>query len=101
MMYLQASIKLYPGKLPDFISLVNEIAPVMNKKHGWKLLGRYAGVISRLNTVVDFWEVPSADAVTAELAQLLTDPEFKKFAPRISEIVEDEVLTILTKLPIG
>jgi hypothetical protein len=97
MMYLQASIKLYPGKLQDFIALINELAPVINKKHGWKLLGSYAGIISRLNTVVDLWEVPSADAVTA----LLSDPEFHKWGPRISEIVEDEVLTILTKLPIG
>jgi hypothetical protein len=97
MLYLQASIKLYPGKLQDFISLINDIAPVINKNHGWKLLGSYAGVISRLNTVVDFWEVPNADAVTA----LLADPEFEKWGPRINAIVEDEVLTILTKLPIG
>jgi hypothetical protein len=97
MMYLQASIKLYPGKQQDFISLINEILPFISKKHGFKLLGSYAGVVSRLNTVVDWWEVPSADAVTAVLA----DPEFQKWAPRINEIIEDEVLTILTKLPIG
>ena len=29
------------------------------------------------------------------------DPEFQKFVPRIKEIVEDETLAILTKLPIG
>lgn len=97
MLYLQASIKLYPGKLPDFISLINDIAPILNKKYGWKLLGSYAGVVSRLNTVVDWWEIPDANAVTA----LLGDVDFQKWGPRISEIVEDEVLTILTKLPIG
>ena len=97
MMYLQASIKLYPGKLQDFISLINEIAPIINKRHGWKLLGSYGGIVGRLNTVVDMWEVPDANAVTA----LLADPEFAKWGPRIGEIVEDEVLTILTKLPIG
>ena len=97
MMYLQASIKLYPGKQQDFIALLNDLIPIINKKHGWKLLGSYAGTISRLNTVVDMWEVPDANAVTA----LLADPDFQKWGPRISEIVEDEVLTILTKLPIG
>jgi hypothetical protein len=97
MMYLHASIKLYPGKLQDFISMISEITPFMSKKHGIKLLGSYAGVVGRLNTVVDLWEVPDANAVTA----LLTDPELQKVAPRISEIVEDEVLTLLTKLPIG
>jgi NIPSNAP len=96
MMYVQASIKLRPGKLQDFISLLNDITPFIGK-HGWKLLGSYAGVVARLNTVVDLWEVPNADAVTAALA----DPDFQKWAPRINEIIEDEVLTILTKLPIG
>jgi hypothetical protein len=97
MLYLQASIKLYPGKQQDFVSLINDLAPIINKRHGWKLLGSYAGLVSRLNTVVDWWEVPSADAVTA----LLSDPEFQKWGPRISAIVEDEVLAIFTKLPIG
>jgi hypothetical protein len=97
MMYMHASIKLYPGKLQDFISMLSELTPFMSKKHGIKLIGSYAGVVARLNTVVDLWEVPSADAVVA----LLSDPELQKFAPRISEIIEDEVLTLLTKLPIG
>jgi hypothetical protein len=97
MMYLQASIKLHPGKLQDFISLLNDLAPVINKKHGWKLVGSFGGLVGRLNTVVDLWEVPDANAVTA----LLADPDFQKWGPRIHDIVEDEVLTILTKLPIG
>lgn len=96
MMYLQASIKLHPGKLQDFITLLNDLTPTV-AKHGWKLLGSYASVVGRLNTVVDFWEVPNANAVEA----LLADPEMQKIGPRISEIVEDEVLTLLTKLPIG
>jgi hypothetical protein len=29
------------------------------------------------------------------------DPAFEKYGPAIHEIVEDEVLTVLTKLPIG
>ncbi|HJU28045.1 MAG TPA: NIPSNAP family protein [Candidatus Binataceae bacterium] len=96
MMYLQASIKLRPGKLPDFISLLNDLTPAV-AKHGWKLIGSYASVVGRLNTVVDLWEIPNANAVEA----VLSDPEMQKNGPRISEIVEDETLTVLTKLPIG
>jgi hypothetical protein len=96
MVYLQASIKLYPGKLPDFIQLLNTLTPVVGK-HGWKLLGSYATVAGRLNTAVDIWELPDPNALQAALS----DPEMQKFAGRISEIVEDETLTILTKLPIG
>jgi hypothetical protein len=96
MVYLQASIKLHAGKLPDFISLLNKLTPVV-AKHGWKLVGSYASVVGRLNTVVDLWELPSANAVEAALG----DPELQKFGSQISEIVEDEVLAVLNKLPIG
>ena len=96
MVYLQASIKLHPGKLEDFTKLINDLLPVVGK-HGWKLIGSYATLVGRLNTVVDLWEIPNTEAVAA----LLGDAEMQKHAHRIAEIVEDEVLTVLTKLPIG
>jgi hypothetical protein len=96
MVYLQASIKLHPGKLQDFVKLLNDLTPVV-AKHGWKLIGSYATVLGRLNTVVDLWELPNAAAVEAALG----DAEMQKVGPRIGEIVEDETLTLLNKLPIG
>jgi NIPSNAP protein len=96
MIYLQASIKLRPGKLQDFVSLINGLTPVVGK-HGWKLLGSYACVVGRLNTVVDLWELPNEAAIQAALS----DSEMAKHAPRISEIIEDETLTLLNKLPIS
>jgi hypothetical protein len=66
-------------------------------KHGWKLLGSYASMVGRLNTVVDMWELPNPNAIQAALS----DPEMAKYAPQISEIVEDETLTLMTKLPIS
>ncbi len=96
MVYLQASIKLYPGKQQEFIELVNGLIPVL-KKHGWKLIGSFGTFGGRLNTAMDLWELPDPNALQAALS----DPEMQKAAPRIGEIVEDEVLTIMTKLPIG
>ena len=66
-------------------------------KHGWKLLGSYASVVGRLNTVVDLWELPNSNALQSGMS----DPEMAKFAPLISEIVEDETLALMTKLPIS
>jgi len=96
MVYMTAQIKLHPGKLPDFIALINDLLPVV-QKHGWKLVGSYAGMVGRLNTVLDFWELPDPNAVE----KALSDPELQKHGARIAEIVEDETLSILTKLPIG
>jgi hypothetical protein len=96
MVYLQAQIKLYPGKQQDFIKLLNTLMPLLNQ-HGWKLVGSFSALVGRLNTAVDLWEVPNPNAV----AEVLMDPAFEKYGPAIHEIVEDEVLTVLTKLPIG
>ncbi|MGH8013939.1 MAG: NIPSNAP family protein [Candidatus Binataceae bacterium] len=95
MIYVQASIKLRPGKLPDFIALMKSVIPVIGK-HGWKLIGSYSAVVGRFHTVLDLWELPEANAIAAALG----DPAFEEFAPRIAEIIEDETLTVLTKLPI-
>lgn len=97
MVYLTAQIKLYPGKLPAFIELINELAPTILKKHNWKLVGSFATIAGRLNTVMDLWELPEPNALGAALA----DPEFLKHADRIASIVEDEVLSMSTRLPIG
>jgi len=96
MVYLHAAIKLRPGTLPQFTTLLNELLPLVGK-HGMKLVGSYASVIGRVNTVVDLWELPDASALQAVQA----DPALQKVAPRIAEIIEDETVTLLTKLPIG
>jgi hypothetical protein len=96
MVYLQASIKLRAGKLQEFVSLLNSLTPVV-AKHGWKLIGSYASVVGRLNTVVDLWELPNEAAVQAAL----NDADLQKQGGRIGEIIEDEILTLMNKLPIG
>jgi hypothetical protein len=78
------------------IAMLNELAPVLAKR-GMKLLGSYGNVVGRLNTVVDFWEL--ADANTLQAA--LSDPELQKMASHTGDIIEDETLVLLTKLPIG
>jgi NIPSNAP len=96
MVYLQASIKLRAGKLQDFVSLLNSLTPVV-AKHGWKLLGSYATVVGRVNTVVDLWELPNEAAIQAALS----DSELARHGSRMGEIIEDETLTLLNKLPIS
>lgn len=96
MVYLQASIKLHAGKLDEFVKLLNDLTPVVGK-HGWKLVGSYAALVGRLHTVVDLWELPNENAIAAAMG----DAELHKQGPRIAEIIEDEVFTLMTKLPIG
>ena len=96
MVYLQYSIKLRAGRLQDFVSLLNSLTPVV-AKHAWKLLGSYVSFVGRLNTVIDLWELPNEAAIQAALS----DSEVAKLASRFGEIIEDQTLTLLNKLPIS
>ena len=96
MVYLHYSIKLRAGRQQDFVSLLNSLTPVV-AKHGWKLLGSYATVVGRLNTVIDLWELPNEAAIQAALS----DSEVRKIASRFAEIIEDQTLTQLNKLPVS
>jgi hypothetical protein len=49
--YLQASIKLKPGKLQDLVAMLNELAPVLAKR-GMKLLGSYRNVVGRARRIL-------------------------------------------------
>jgi hypothetical protein len=48
-------------------------------------------------SLVDLWELPNEAAIAAAMA----DTELQKRGPKIAEIIEDEVFTVLTRLPIG
>jgi len=50
-----------------------------------------------LNTVVDLWELPNEAAIQAALS----DSEVAKLASRFGEIIEDQTLILLNKLPIS
>ena len=99
MAFMFAHIKLRPGKVQKFTEMLSGIAPLV-EKHGWKLQGSYFNVIGRLNTVVDVWEIPDANAVQTTLEIASQDPEFQKWIPVIEECVEDETLQVMTKLPV-
>lgn len=96
MIYLHALIKLHPGKLQAFKERLAVMLP-LQARHGWKLIGCFSSVTGDLNTVIDLWELPDANA----LYSALDDPEFAKHSTHKWEIVAHETLTLYQKLPIG
>ena len=100
MAYVFAHIKLRAGKVQKFTEMLSALAPLIEKHGGWKLQGSYFNTIGRLNTVIDVWEVPDANAVQSALEVASQDPEFQKWVPVIEECVEDESLQLMSKLPV-
>ena len=98
MVYLHVTLKVKQNKVEPFCEILSHIVPVL-ERHGWKLIGAYQTQIGRLNTIVDLWELPDANAVQSVLEVVGQTPEFQEWAPKLEECLEDEVLQIMTKVP--
>lgn len=61
------------------------------ERHGWVLLQSYTTVVGRVNSCVNIWEVPSSEAIQAGLY----DPALRDVTPIVSQVVEDEVITLM------
>jgi NIPSNAP len=96
--YLLATLKVKYGQQRKFYEIMSHLKPALEEK-GWKLIGAYQSAIGPLNTVVDLWEVNDPNSVTETLATVGKNPEFAKWAALLPEVVEEEVLQLMNKVP--
>jgi len=96
MVYLQATLKIYQGKVEKFCQVMSEVVPILEER-GWKLLAAYQNIIGRQNTIVDVWELPDANSVQDVLSIVGQMPAFRQLAARLDDVVEEEVLQVMTK----
>ena len=96
--YLHASLKVKYGQQRKFYEVMSHLKPVLEMT-GWKLIGAYENVIGRLNTVIDLCEIHDPSSVPTSLAAASKDPDFVRWAAHLPELVEEEVLQIMTKVP--
>ena len=96
--YLLATLKVKYGQQRKFYEVMSHLKPVLEKL-GWKLVGAYENTIGRLNTVIDLWEIDDPNAVSATLAAASKDTEFVRWAAHLPELLDEEVLQIMTKVP--
>lgn len=96
--YLLATLKVKYGQQRKFYGVMSHLKPVLEKA-GWKLVGAYENAIGRLNTVIDLCEIQDPNAVPATLAAASKDADFVCWAAQLPELLEEEVLQIMTKVP--
>jgi hypothetical protein len=96
--YLLATLKVKYGQQRKFYEVMGHLKPVLERS-GWKLVGAYENAIGRLNTVIDLWEIDDPNAVSSTLAAASKDSEFVRWAAHLPELLDEEVLQIMTKVP--
>ena len=96
MVYLQATLKIYQGKMEKFCQVMAGVVPIL-EECGWKLLAAYQNIIGRQNTIVDVWEIPDANSVEKVLGAVSQLSAFRELTGRLGDVVEEEVLQVMTK----
>ncbi len=79
--YLLATIKVKYGQQRKFYEVMGHLNPVLE------------------NTVIDLWEIDDPNALPSTLAAASKDTEFVRWAAHLPELLEEEVLQIMTKVP--
>ncbi len=97
-LFVLSTIKVRPGRMPDFCALMPRLIPIM-EAHGWRLLGALTNLGGRINVVVDVWQIPDANALPAGLVALMAALEWPDIARALGEYVEDEVIQLMSRLP--
>ena len=96
MVYLQATLKIYQGKMEKFCEVMSGVVPILEER-GWKLLAAYQNIIGRQNTIVDIWEIPDANSVEKVLGAASQLAGFRQLVGGLGGVVEEEVLQVMTK----
>lgn len=95
MVYFHAYMKVKAGKIDEFRALLGQVTPIV-AKHGWKLVGSFQSIAGSVDTVVDLWELPDANALFAGL----NDPELQSLDHIDDVLIEWETRSLMNRLPI-
>lgn len=90
-MIMHVTVKLKTGaSFGKYRQTVRECKAVF-ETHGWKLLASYATVVGRVNTCVNIWDIPTVEAIQAGLY----DPALGKITPKVRELVDEEITSLM------
>jgi hypothetical protein len=96
--YVHATLKIRIGGYEKFCEAMAKQVPIL-ESHGWKLLGAWTTALGRVCTVIDLWELPDANCFFDATAKWRATPEFAAFRAVTSEVMEEEHVTMVSKVP--
>lgn len=96
--YVHATLKIRIGGYERFCDAMAQQLPVL-EGYGWKLVGAWTTAVGRVCTVIDLWEIPDANSFFEVTAKWRTGPEFQAFRAVTSEVLDEEMITMVTKVP--
>ena len=96
--YLQATIEVRTGGMTKFCVAMEMIVEIMTEA-GWTLYGGFIHQTGRINTAVDIWEMPDANAMESGFRFLVEHPNFGEVEKLLEDAVVSESLVLLNAAP--
>lgn len=93
------SYVLYPGKLPEFMGLMQAEGIVIEQSILGRLMGFYSSEIGSINKVIHLWAYDSFEERQRRRALLAADPQWQGFVPRVLPLIQDMRNELLNPAP--
>jgi hypothetical protein len=97
-LYVHATLKVRIGGYERFCVALAKMVPIL-EGCGWRLMGAWVTLVGRVYTVIDLWEIPDANSFFDATAIMRAHPAFPAIHEVLSEVVEEEVVTMVKKAP--
>lgn len=96
-MHVHCTMKLVPGKEQEVTDLLVESLPVI-ACYRWSLTGSYRLLDGPNRTLINFWEIPDANAFMIFGEQIMGDPDLARIMIGLEEVMTHNELTLVSRL---
>ena len=101
MIYLEASLRVVPGKMNEFMEVFEkEFLPASNKS-GRKLAAQWQTSIGTLDEVTDLWIYDDLNHMQRVQEARAKSPEFKKASEHLRSLIAYETTRLMIPTPLS
>lgn len=99
MIYEHRTYRLRNGSVPEYIRLVGEEGLAIQRRYLGQLVGYFTTEIGPLNEITHIWAFADHADRARRRAELMADPAWRAFLPKIQTLIEEGSNKILTPAP--
>ncbi len=97
--YIHTVVDLKPGQYMGYSNMMQEFAPYMERKNGWKLLYGLGPVTGSIHNIFHVWEIENFGDFARGMEACGADPEAIEILKNLPNLVNNETVTIHGKTP--
>lgn len=101
MIYLEASIRVLPGKMPDFMEVFKKDFLSNSEKLGRRLVGQWHTLVGTLDEVTNLWVYDDLAHMQRFQEARVRSPEFVKISEHLRTFIAYETTRLMVPTPLS